>query len=208
MDYKKELLATARIMEDKGFLTALEGNISVLDRETGRLYISPTGQRKQTMTEDMVAVMDINTDEQIEGTWKVSTEYLLHKVALLSRPDCNAAIHSHCLYLTAYAFLNKPINMKNTNNIAVLAGTIPCIPYGIPGTLDITNGLAEELQKTNMCLLGNHGVICIDKSLLTCSGLLEMVEKTVQTYELACSLGTPVAIPEEKIELIKQAHNY
>jgi len=95
--------------------------------------------------------------------------------------------------------------MQNTNNIAVLAGSIPCIPYGLPGTAEIAAGLAEELQKTNMCLLGNHGVICIDKDLLRCSGLLEMVEKTVQTYELACSLGTPVAIPDDKIALIKQA---
>ncbi len=204
MDYKKELVATARILEEKGFVTALEGNISVLDRENGKLYITATGQRKLTMTEEMVAVMDINTDEQLEGSCKVSSEYLLHKIALMSRPDCTAAIHSHCLYLTAYAFLNKPIDMKNTNNIAVLADKIPCLPYGIPGTPDIATGLSEVLQKTNMCLLGNHGVVCIEKNLLSCSGLLEMVEKTVQTYELAKTLGEPVPIPEEKIAIIKQ----
>ena len=208
MDYKKELVATARILEEKGFVTALEGNISLIDRKNNRLYMTPHGQRKLTMTEEMVAVMDLSTDQQIEGSHTVSSEYIMHKIALTARPDCTAVIHSHCKYLTAYAFLNQPIDMKNTNSIAVIGGVLPCIPFGLSGTPEIANGLAEELMKTNMCLLGSHGVICIERDLLSCSGLLEMVEKTVETYVLACSMGEPKEIPADKAELMRKHHNY
>lgn len=203
MHSKTKLVETARILEQKGFLSLKEGNIAILDREAGRAYVTPSSVRKLTMTEDMVATVDAQTGEQLEGSYKASSETLLLLAALRARMDCTAAIHSHCTYLTAYAFQGRPIDMQNTSNIA-LFGQIPCIPYGIPGTEDIAKGLPEALQKHNLCLLSNHGVICVGPDMDECAGILELFEDTVKTYVISCSFGSPVSIPDAALQIMRE----
>lgn len=58
MNKQKELLTYACLLEEDGFLNALEGNISIIDRANQRTYITPSGKRKQFLTAEQVAVMD------------------------------------------------------------------------------------------------------------------------------------------------------
>ena len=45
-DIKKEVVLYSKIMDQKGLVNTLEGNLSILDREAGQLYITPSGTRK------------------------------------------------------------------------------------------------------------------------------------------------------------------
>ena len=49
-DIKKEIVLYAKLLDAKGLVNTLEGNISILDRETGELYITPSGTRKHLWT--------------------------------------------------------------------------------------------------------------------------------------------------------------
>lgn len=42
MDYAQQLAFFANILEQKRLVTALEGNASIIDRETGLTYITPS----------------------------------------------------------------------------------------------------------------------------------------------------------------------
>ena len=46
MDYREELAFFSQLLEQKGFVNALEGNISLCDRENGRIYITPSQHTK------------------------------------------------------------------------------------------------------------------------------------------------------------------
>ena len=81
-DIKKEIVLYAKLLDAKGLVNTLEGNISILDRETGELYITPSGTRKAFVDEDMVAV--VKDGKQIAGSVNRSSEYLLHEAALRS----------------------------------------------------------------------------------------------------------------------------
>jgi L-fuculose-phosphate aldolase len=65
---KKEIIYYANLLEGKGLVNSLEGNLSMLDRTAGELYITPSGTRKAFLTEDMIAVM--KDGSQIGGTLK------------------------------------------------------------------------------------------------------------------------------------------
>ena len=43
---KSEIVFYAKLLDAKGLVNPLEGNISIIDRETGKLYITPSGTRK------------------------------------------------------------------------------------------------------------------------------------------------------------------
>ncbi|MCH4054399.1 MAG: class II aldolase/adducin family protein [Atopobiaceae bacterium] len=189
-------------MDEKGLVNSLEGNLSILDRESGLLYITPTATRKAFLDEDMIAVMD--GDEQVGGSVRRSSEYLLHKVALESRPDCNAVLHCHSPYLTAYAFCGKGVDIDCSTTFSILHDGIPCIPYGEPGKIDITNGLKDAIQSHDIVLLANHGIVCVAKDLEHACAVVEATEAVMRIHFLATVQGmTPLSIPEAALEKMK-----
>ena len=210
MDYKKELVLYAHMLEDKGYVNALEGNISILDRENRRLYITPSGTRKKFLTEEMIAVLDYDTEEQIEGTCKASSEYRLHKACYEARPDTNGCVHTHCTYLTAFALRNEPVRIKcNTAFAMVAKGEIKCIPYGEPGTPAIADGIGDAIADRNICLLGNHGVVSVGKDVASAFRVMEGMEETVKTYIVARSLGgEPNPLPDEVLDKLEHKANW
>lgn len=184
---KNEVVFYAKLLDSKGLVNPLEGNISIFDRTTGKLYITPSGVRKSFLTEDKIAVME--GDTQIGGTLKRSSEYLLHMAALKARPDCNAVVHTHAPYLTAFAYCNKDIKLKCSSTFALLFEDIPCLPYGQPGTKHIADGLSEQMKEHDLVLLGNHGCVCAANNLEKAVAILEAGEEVIKIYSTAKSIG-------------------
>jgi ribulose-5-phosphate 4-epimerase/fuculose-1-phosphate aldolase len=201
MNHKQEIVTYAKLFEEKGFVNAMEGNLSILDREAGLLYITPSAQRKLFLAEDMICTMDRN-GKQVDGKFPRSSEYLLHEYVLNARPDCNAAIHCHAPYLTAYAYCNKRIEMTCSEEFTWCFKEIPVQPYGMGGTEEIFNGLDCLVKTHNVVLLANHGVICVAKNMAECARLLESAEATVKIYSIARQIGEPYPLPADLYQLI------
>lgn len=200
-DYKEEVITFAKILDEKGMINAMEGNISAYDRENDLLYITPSAKRKSFLEPGMIAVL--KNGKQIDGSLKRSSEYLLHEAALKCRPDCNAVVHSHSPFLTAYAYCNKPIKIDCSSSFSLAIGEIPCLPYGQPGTTEIFDGIEEALAKSDIVLLGNHGAVCVGKDLESCVRLYEAAEDIMKTYLIATMIGKPYDIPKDKLEALK-----
>lgn len=202
---KKEIVTYAKILDGKGLVNTVEGNLSIMDRETGKLYITPSGTRKLFLTEESVAVL--HGDKQIGGSLKRSSEYLLHAAALKARPDCNAAAHIHAPYLTAFAYCCMDIEIKCSTTFALLFGNrIPCLPYGEPGTVHIADGIDEALKTSDLVLLGNHGAIAVGKTLEDAVKIIEAAEEVLKIYMIARKIGPLSDITPEQYESLNNDH--
>ncbi len=201
---KKEIVTYSKILDQKGLVNTCEGNISILDRETGELYITPSATRKEFLTEEMIAVL--KDDVQVEGTLKRSSEYLLHVEALKARPDCNAVAHVHAPYMTAYAYCGKDIELKCSTTFSLLFEKIPCLPYGEAGTVHIADGIAEAIVDSDIVLLGNHGVVSVGKTLEDAIKMVEAAEEVLKIYHITQSIGPVKDIPEEELEKLLNNH--
>lgn len=202
---KREIVTYAKILDDKGLVNTAEGNLSVMDRKTGELYITPSGTRKAFLTEENIAVL--NGDKQIAGNLKRSSEYLLHVAALKARPDCNAVAHIHAPYLTAFAYCQKDIEIKCSTTFALLFGNrIPCLPYGEPGTVHIADGIEEAMRDTDLVLLANHGVVSVGKTLEDAVKIIEAAEEVVKIYLMAKNIDTLSDITYEQYESLNNNH--
>ena len=70
MDYAQQLADFAHILEQKRLVTALEGNASVIDRQTGLTYVTPSGRMKLLLEKEDICVMNA-AGEQIGGAlWR------------------------------------------------------------------------------------------------------------------------------------------
>ena len=202
---KKEIVTYAKILDSKGLVNSAEGNLSIFDRETDELFITPTSTRKAFLDESKIAVM--KGDTQIEGSLKRSSEYLLHVAALKARKDCNAVAHIHAPYLTAYAYCGKDIELKCSTTFALLFEKIPCLPYGEPSTVHIADGITEAMKDNNLVLLGNHGVVSVGKTLEAAITLVEAAEEVLKIYELAKNIGPVKDIPDTMMESLLEHHS-
>lgn len=203
-DLKKEIVFYARLLDEKGLVNTLEGNISIMDRERGELYITPSGVRKCFLNEDMIAVL--KGDEQIGGSAKRSSEYLLHAAALKARKDCNAVVHVHAPYLTAYAYCGKDIKLKCSTTFSLVFEEIPCLPYGEAGTVHIADGIEEAIKDHDLVLLGNHGCVAVGKTMEDAVKIVEAAEEVLKIYHLTKDIGDVQNISDEKLESLYENH--
>lgn len=203
-DLKKEVVFYSNLLDEKGLVNPLEGNISILDRETGELYITPSGIRKRFLNEDLIAVM--KDGEQVGGSAKRSSEYPLHAAALKARPDCSAVVHVHAPYLTAYAYCCQDIRLKCSTSFSLVFEEIPCLPYGEAGTVHIADGIEDAIKDHDLILLGNHGCVAVGKTMEDAVKIVEVAEEVLRIYHLTKSIGEVKNIPDDKLESLCENH--
>ena len=179
-NYAAELAKFSQLAEEKGLVNSLEGNISVIDRQTGNIYITPSHKSKRLLTPEQICVVNAQ-GEQIGGTEKKSSEFFLHQAAYEARADAGAVVHCHSPYLSAYAFAYGDFETDPNTFLRQIFGTIKCLPYGAHGTHDIHKGIEEALDGRPVALLGGHGVVCVGTDLEDALGLVEAAENYAKT---------------------------
>lgn len=183
MNYAAEVARYSRIAEKKGLVNSLEGNLSMIDRATGNIYITPSRKMKKLLTEDMICVVD-PAGEQIGGAGKRSSEFFLHQAAYKARPDIGAVFHCHTPCLTAYALCFRDFKTPEDSFLHQVFGDITCLPFGEHGTHAIHQGIEDALEGKPVALLGGHGVVAVGSDLEDAIGTLEAAENFARTVAL------------------------
>jgi L-fuculose-phosphate aldolase len=187
MDFAAQVAVFSRIAEEKGLVNSLEGNLSVIDRATGNIYITPSHKMKCLLTPEQICVIAPD-GTQIGGTGKRSSEFFLHEAAYQARPDAGAVFHCHSPYLTAYALLLQDFIPPENCFVGQVLGNMRCLAYGEHGTHAIHKGIEDALQSSSVVLLGGHGVVCVGEDPEDAIGILEAAENLAKTVALTKSL--------------------
>ena len=106
--YRQMVVDAGNTMVAMNLTVGTWGNVSVRDRETGLIYIKPSGMPYDEITEQDIVVM--NSDfEVVWGTRKPSIEYHFHISIMNARDDVNAVIHTHPIYSSAFGVTGQEI---------------------------------------------------------------------------------------------------
>ena len=199
----QDVLTVAQRLDSKGILNAIEGNISV--REGDYVYITPSGKNKAFLTEEMVAVLDMDGN-QVGGSCKASSEYKLHLHAYKLRPDVGGIVHAHPPYMTAHALCGQPIRTNAYPEMIIVYGSIEVASYGRPGTDEIYRDIGPLLEKGNVLLLENHGALSVGQTVIDAMNALEAAEASTRILTLAQQVGTPKDLPNEECDALWQMY--
>lgn len=173
---------------------ATSGNLSVYDRETGRMYITPGSFPYMEMTPEDVMVIDLDGNI-LEGPHKPSSEWRLHAEVYRAKENVNAVVHTHSPYATAFSINNLPIPVVLYEIVYFLGGDIPCAEGAIPGTKAVGENCVKVLNDRYGCLMGNHGTLAIGDTLARAYTRALYIEDAAKAYSLALSHG-PVRVIE------------
>lgn len=181
------------------------GNISARDPETGLVVIKASGIRYEEMQSQHMVVVDINGNI-VEGDYKPSSDVYSHLYIYKHRNDVGGVVHTHSVYATAFAAVNKPIPVVLTAIADEFGGPIPCGGFALIGDEAIGKAVLDSIGKSSAVLLKNHGVFTIGKDARNALKAAVMTEDNAKSVWLAMQIGTPDVIPQEDVD--KLHHRY
>jgi L-fuculose-phosphate aldolase len=182
MDYRKEIIKYAKLMCEKGYAVATDGNLSVL-MDDGNILITPSGFRKGEITEDSLVVIS-RDGEKIEGKYEPSMEKWMHIFIYEVRQDVRAIIHAHPPYATAFSLQMPREYEPMLPEINMFIGKFGFVDYKEPGTIELAELVKEKAPKYNVLILQKHGIVTYGKTLFDAFNNLERLEFEIKIRAL------------------------
>jgi L-ribulose-5-phosphate 4-epimerase len=202
---KVELVELHRELPKHNLVVWTGGNVSARDPKTGLVVIKASGIRYEEMRTQHMVVVDIDGNI-VEGEYKPSSDLYSHLYIYKHRPDVNGVVHTHSVYATAFAAVNKPIPVVLTAIADEFGGPIPCGGFALIGDDAIGKVVVDSIGKSPAVLLKNHGVFTIGKNAMSAVKAAVMTEDNAKTVWLAMQIGKPDVIPQEDVEKLHERY--
>jgi L-fuculose-phosphate aldolase len=195
---RSALIATANELNDSGINQGTSGNLSV--RTEGGFLITPSGMKYSSLKPEHVVFMNLSGEHS--SSCKPSSEWRFHRDIYVARTDAGAIVHTHSVYATALACLNRHIPAFHYMVAAAGGRNIRCAPYATYGTKDLSDFAIAALVGRKACLLSHHGVIALGDGLSPALALAAEVETLAKQYLAALSVAEPELLSDIEMDLV------
>ena len=184
---RQEVLKIGRLLHEKSFVAATDGNISVR-LDDGLILVTPTCMCKGMMGLDDLTVVDPH-GRKLDGWREISSETGMHLLIYRLRLDVRAIVHAHPPAATGFAAAGVALDEPLIAEVELSAGGIPLARYALPGSSDLHATLAPLVPGHNAILMSNHGVVTYAEDLLTAYMHMETVEHLAKICLVTRQLG-------------------
>jgi L-fuculose-phosphate aldolase len=195
---RDDIVKVGRLMFDKGWIAANDGNITIrLDED--RILATPTGVCKGMMRPDDIIICNLDGDK-ICGERERTTEMGMHVTIYRMRPDIRSVVHAHPPVATGFAVAGRALNLALLPEVVICLGSVPVADYGLPGTPALTEGMRPYIPKYDAMLMANHGAVAYGEDVFQAFFRLETVEHFARITLVAELLGGPKVLPRVEVE--------
>ena len=198
-DLRQGIIAQCRAMNANGLNHGVSGNISA--RLGGRMLITPSGTDYETMTPEMIALVDLTDPAGAwEGPLKPSTEWPFHQAIYRGRSEVGAVVHAHPIHCTALAMARKPIPQAHYM-VGIFGGhDVRCAGYATFGSEALSDEVMTALEGRMACLMANHGMVALGETLDKAMWRAVELEVLAHQYCVALQIGGPVLLSDSEME--------
>jgi L-fuculose-phosphate aldolase len=185
-ELRSQMCEVGRRLWQRGLIGATEGNFSArLDDK--RLLCTPSGLSKGHMSPEDLLIIDMEGSPLVRG--KPSSEIKMHLRLFQKRPDCMAVVHAHPPVATGFTLAGEPIPDDLLPESMYVLGPVATVPFGMPGTNEVPDGLEPYLDGHKTFLLSHHGAVVMGNSLMDACYRMETLERVAQIVLTARVLG-------------------
>lgn len=187
MTEAEQICHYGRIVYDKGFAAANDGNLS-MRLPDGSFLCTATMQSKGWLQPGDLCVVD-DKGNQISGQRKRSSEIMLHLEVYRNRPDVHAVLHCHPPHATAFAIAREPIPQCVLPEVEIFLGEVPTARYETPGSPAFSESILPFVKESNVIVLANHGTLSFGKTMELAWWFTDILDAYCRTLILARQLG-------------------
>ena len=202
---REALLNSVLSLQAKGLNQGTSGNVSV--RQEEGFLITPSGMPIDEM--NIHSMVEMNMRGETMSSGKPSSEWRFHRDIYQAKAEVGAVVHTHSMFATTLACLRKDIPPFHYM-IAVAGGdTIRCADYALFGTQALSDNAITALSNRRACLLANHGMIAVGKTLQQALDIAVEVETLCEQYWRALQIGQPHILSKQEMnEVFEQFKGY
>jgi L-fuculose-phosphate aldolase len=197
-ELRQDIVEVGRLVFQKGWVAANDGNISIRLDET-RILCTPTGVCKGMMHPDDLIICDLQGNK-LEGRKERTSEIMMHLTIYGLRSDIKAVVHAHPPVSTGFATAGRPLNQALLPEVIIGLGCVPLADYGLPGTTALTDPMLPYIPKYNALLLANHGAVAYGEEVFQAYFRMETVEHYARIALVAELLGGPTVLPRDEVQ--------
>jgi L-fuculose-phosphate aldolase len=194
---RREIVRVGQLLYERSYVVSSDGNVSIR-LDDGRIVATPTQACKGRMTEDSLAVTDL--EGQPLSDKRASSELAMHLLIYRERADVNAVCHAHPPHGSAFAVAGLAIDQPVLSEVILTLGCVPLAEYGTPSTDELTVAMQPLVKNHNALLMANHGAVAYGADVWQAFDRLETLEHTAKITILARILGGARNLPTDAIE--------
>lgn len=110
----------------EGLVIQTWGNVSGIDRDSGRIVIKASGLSYDGMKPSQMVVVSLDTGEVVDGDLRPSSDTPTHLEIYRAMPTIGGVVHTHSIYATAWAQARNEIPPLGTTHADYFYGPVPC----------------------------------------------------------------------------------
>ncbi len=152
-----------------------------------RVLITPSGVSLKDVSLKNVIMVDLEGN-QLNGEGIPSSELYMHLEIYKRRDNVRGIVHTHSPYATGFSFSNKKIpRLEGFGKIK--DPYLKIIEYAPPGSSALVESASQGLEKEDVLILKNHGVLAVGLDLDEAALLAEFTESSAKTGFVASLLN-------------------
>ena len=179
--YKAERKEVARFMRrlyKHALTTTSGGNISLRVSEK-IILITPSATDKGRMKWKEVGIINI-LGENLTPHLKPSIETEMHLAIYRKNKDVLAIVHAHPVFASLFTAIKAKINTKLTAEAKAILGDPLLVRYAVMGSRALAEVAAENILKSDVLLLENHGILTTGSNILQAFDKIEVLENAAK----------------------------
>ena len=196
---KVQICDIGRRMWGRAYVDGNGGNIAIRVGEDIALC-TPTLVSKGFMKPEDLCLVDFEGNQLLGGK-KRTSEILMHLQIMKRQPKALASVHCHPPYATGFAVAGVEPPTCMIPEFEVFA-SVAIAPYRTPGTPEMGQLVADLVDKHNVILMANHGVVSWShNSVEDAYFKMEILEAYCRTILVASQLGvTPKTMTAPQLQ--------
>lgn len=200
---REEAVRVCRLMWEKGFVSASDGNVSVrLDKN--HLLTTPTGVSKGFLSPSDVVLIDMQGQTVRQPGMgrnlpQPSSEILLHLEVYRQRPDVQAVVHAHPPLAIAFTIAGISLAQCVLPEVVINLGSIPTTAYATPSSSEGPVVIRELIRDHDALIIDRHGSVTVGPTLFEAYMKLEKLEHLAHVTLAARQLGRVTELPPEEV---------
>jgi L-fuculose-phosphate aldolase len=175
---RKEVAHFMRRLYKHGLTTTSGGNIS-LRLSDDLILITPSGTDKGRMKWKEVGIVNI-LGENFTPHLKPSIETAMHLAIYKKKNDVTAIVHAHPVFASLFTAIKAKINTNLTSEAKAILGNPLLVRYALMGSKALADVAAENVLKSDILLLENHGILTTGSNLLQAFDKIEVLENAAK----------------------------
>lgn len=180
------------------------GNVSA--RFGDAFLITPSGLASTAIGPEQIVRMTLAGEH--DSPLPPSSEWRIHRDIYAARPDAGAVVHVHSPFAVSLACLRR--GLPSFHYMVAMAGgrDIRCSDYALFGSQALSDHVLAALDGRRACLMANHGMVAIGRTLELALALAVEVESLCEQYWRASQMGDPVLLTDAEMDeaLVKFQH--